>query len=109
MAAGAKFASATVPSSINSDCYTVLSITSTRRDGRVVEGARLESVYRGNSIEGSNPSLSAIIFRMPERLSYGRRSLQRFNLGNGIPSPGTLGARIPSVRFLSALEARYSA
>ena len=29
------------------------------RDGRVVEGARLESVYRGNSIEGSNPSLSA--------------------------------------------------
>src|SRR5579871_1062008 len=30
-----------------------------RRDGRVVEGARLESVYRGNSIEGSNPSLSA--------------------------------------------------
>jgi hypothetical protein len=26
----------------------------------VVEGARLESVYRGNSIEGSNPSLSAI-------------------------------------------------
>ena len=33
----------------------------TRRDGRVVEGARLESVYRGNSIEGSNPSLSAIL------------------------------------------------
>ena len=32
----------------------------TRRDGRVVEGARLESVYRGNSIEGSNPSLSAM-------------------------------------------------
>jgi hypothetical protein len=25
----------------------------------VVEGARLERVYRGNSIEGSNPSLSA--------------------------------------------------
>ncbi len=34
---------------------------SERRDGRVVEGARLESVYRGNSIEGSNPSLSARI------------------------------------------------
>jgi len=30
-----------------------------RRDGRVVEGARLESVCRGNSTEGSNPSLSA--------------------------------------------------
>ena len=25
----------------------------------MAEGARLESVYRGNSIEGSNPSLSA--------------------------------------------------
>ena len=31
--------------------------------GRVVEGARLESVYRvKNSIEGSNPSPSAIKF-----------------------------------------------
>ena len=30
-----------------------------RRDVRVVEGARLESVCRGNSTEGSNPSLSA--------------------------------------------------
>src|SRR3954467_369875 len=35
-----------------------------RRDVRVVEGARLESVCRGNSTEGSNPSLSAnILFR----------------------------------------------
>ena len=31
-----------------------------RRDVRVVEGARLESVCRGNPTEGSNPSLSAI-------------------------------------------------
>ncbi len=30
-----------------------------RRDGRVAEGARLESVFRGNSNLGSNPSLSA--------------------------------------------------
>ena len=30
-----------------------------RRDGRVVEGARLESVCRGNSTVGSNPTLSA--------------------------------------------------
>ncbi len=30
-----------------------------RRDGRVVEGARLESVYTVKRIEGSNPSLSA--------------------------------------------------
>ncbi len=29
------------------------------RGGRVVEGARLESVYAGNRIEGSNPSPSA--------------------------------------------------
>ena len=33
------------------------------RGGRVVEGARLESVYRGNSIMGSNPILSAINFQ----------------------------------------------
>src|SRR5438477_4567983 len=33
--------------------------TSVRRDGRVAEGARLESVFRGNSNVGSNPTLSA--------------------------------------------------
>ena len=31
-----------------------------RRDGRVAEGARLESVYTGNRIVGSNPTPSAI-------------------------------------------------
>ena len=36
-----------------------LLILKVRRDVRVVEGARLESVCRGNSTEGSNPSLSA--------------------------------------------------
>ena len=36
-----------------------------RRDVRVVEGARLESVCRGNSTEGSNPSLSAIFVCSP--------------------------------------------
>ena len=35
----------------------------------MVEGARLESVYRGNSIEGSNPSLSATLFTA-ESASY---------------------------------------
>ena len=30
-----------------------------RRDGRVAEGARLESVYTLTGIGGSNPSLSA--------------------------------------------------
>ena len=29
------------------------------RDGRVAEGARLESVYTGNRIVGSNPTPSA--------------------------------------------------
>lgn len=29
------------------------------RGGRAVEGARLESVYTGNRIAGSNPALSA--------------------------------------------------
>ena len=33
-----------------------------RRDGRVAEGARLESVFRGNSNVGSNPTLSASSF-----------------------------------------------
>ena len=33
------------------------------RGGRVVEGARLERVYTGNRIEGSNPSLSANLNR----------------------------------------------
>jgi hypothetical protein len=32
-----------------------------RRDGRVAEGARLESVYTFTGIGGSNPSLSASI------------------------------------------------
>ncbi len=29
----------------------------------MAEGARLESVYRGNSIQGSNPCLSAILLK----------------------------------------------
>jgi hypothetical protein len=31
----------------------------------VVEGARLESVFRGNSNVGSNPTLSATLQRVP--------------------------------------------
>ena len=34
----------------------------------MVEGARLESVFRGNSNVGSNPTLSAILFS----IAYGR-------------------------------------
>ena len=37
-----------------------------RRGGRVVEGAALEMLYRGNSIEGSNPSLSVIKVNEPD-------------------------------------------
>ena len=43
-----------------------------RRDVRVVEGARLESVCRGNSTVGSNPTLSAIHRRSRSiQASYG--------------------------------------
>ena len=39
----------------------------------MVEGARLERVYRGNSIEGSNPSLSATTILKPLQFSrFGR-------------------------------------
>ena len=42
--------------------FVILEKIDNWRGGRVVEGARLESVYRGNSIMGSNPILSAINF-----------------------------------------------
>jgi hypothetical protein len=42
-------------------------LKSGRRGVRVVEGARLESVYSGNAIAGSNPALSAKENRCPER------------------------------------------
>ena len=35
------------------------SVATPRRGGRAVEGAALEMLFRGNSNEGSNPSLSA--------------------------------------------------
>ena len=38
---------------------TVRELACRGRDGRVAEGARLESVFRGNSNVGSNPTLSA--------------------------------------------------
>src|SRR5262245_66425783 len=42
--------------------FPLESPSSARRDGRVAEGARLESVFRGNSNVGSNPTLSAKIY-----------------------------------------------
>ena len=45
-----------------------------RRGGRVVEGAALEMLFRGNSNEGSNPSLSVLRsqseFRITSTLSW---------------------------------------
>src|SRR6476660_1090179 len=45
---------------VSSSLYNDSSPNLRRRDGRVAEGARLESVFRGNSNVGSNPTLSAI-------------------------------------------------
>jgi hypothetical protein len=41
-----------------------------RRGGRVAEGARLESVFRGNSNVGSNPTLSASNSLLPKIKSF---------------------------------------
>ena len=41
----------------------------------MVEGARLERVYRGNSIEGSNPSLSATTILKPLQIKIFERLL----------------------------------
>src|SRR5271163_868302 len=48
---------------------------SRRRDGRVAEGARLESVFTRKGNVGSNPTLSAILIIQPDRF-----------LGRGTPS-----------------------
>jgi hypothetical protein len=42
--------------------YPLVQNRAARRDGRVAEGARLESVYTFTGIGGSNPSLSATLF-----------------------------------------------
>jgi hypothetical protein len=62
-----------------------------RRDGRVAEGARLESVFRGNSNVGSNPTLSAI-----------QSAAQRISL--------RFGAKYPlSAPFLASLKSKCGA
>ena len=48
----------------------------------MAEGARLERVYTGNRIEGSNPSLSAIFQHKIDR-----------NRGAGLTGPGAAIAR----------------
>jgi hypothetical protein len=51
------------------DQSTSLYCSFPRRDGRVAEGARLESVYTGNRIVGSNPTPSAKYYGIS--ISYG--------------------------------------
>ena len=45
----------------------------------MVEGARLESVYRGNSIMGSNPILSAIIFNSKSAFIHKNKNIENFS------------------------------
>ena len=49
-----------------------------RRDVRVVEGARLESVCRGNSTVGSNPTLSAN-FQFRDPVTASRTALRKWD------------------------------
>jgi hypothetical protein len=51
-------------------------LKSGRRGVRVVEGARLESVYSGNAIAGSNPALSAREMKCPARAFLISRALK---------------------------------
>ena len=53
-----------------------------RRDGRAVEGARLESVYTGNRIVGSNPTPSAITNGNPQ-VSLSRSRPELLDLPGG--------------------------
>ena len=73
-----------------------------RRDVRVVEGARLESVCRGNSTEGSNPSLSAkprfarlagASRPQSRRDSLARRERERIPLSPNLASRGFYSCR----------------
>jgi hypothetical protein len=53
---------ATLPSGCLAEGHGYIAcIAARRRGGRVAEGARLESVYTGNRIVGSNPTPSAIL------------------------------------------------
>ena len=61
----------------------------------MVEGARLESVFRGNSNEGSNPSLSAIVaiqVVIPRNLRLSRVSPSKLD-----------GDRAPAARAIQEL------
>src|SRR5215831_10653680 len=53
-----------------------------RRDVGVVDRARLESVCRGNSTEGSNPSLSAIPSPWSDKFTSGKSFPSSFHIGS---------------------------
>ena len=76
-------------------CVTFKKSEYSRRDGRVAEGARLESVYTRKGIQGSNPCLSARtpskgIQRSPERLKI---ALKTNNLLSFLFQTDTMQAR----------------
>jgi hypothetical protein len=56
----------------------------------VVEGARLESVFRGNSNEGSNPSLSAIQMPLSALSNQGFQRLSKGVRGSSLRSSNRL-------------------
>src|ERR1700731_2840411 len=68
-----------------------------RRDGRVAEGARLESVYTGNRIVGSNPTPSAtdpIQPRSPLLLAPASLALSRLHFGEDLWTSRTADSRV---------------
>ncbi len=58
----------------------------------MAEGARLESVYTGNRIEGSNPSPSATL-RLRLRVAGHLRPVTRRRLGVGVSPEAPMGAK----------------
>ena len=50
--------------------FPIIFAAHSQRGARVVEGARLESGYTGNCIEGSNPFLSAKAMACDEQAFY---------------------------------------
>jgi hypothetical protein len=97
----------------------------------VVEGARLESVYRGNSIEGSNPSLSATLQltlktavardnvaivrpldslnKGANDLAFGAQSVVEFVLQIAIFGPGEISVRGFSAGWRACSYKRFAA
>src|ERR1700677_375653 len=61
-------------------CARLATRTRCGRGGRAVEGARLESVYAGDRIAGSNPAPSAKIGRAASELELIRRATRLFSV-----------------------------